>query len=134
MEANAQQVIEDPTPSRGAVLALRIAPLAGVAVIAGVLGYALAGIAGALIGLIGAAAYADHTLRKARRELDENRAGQRVFDEDWAAAPSVAHPAAQPAEVRRWVGPRPGSAADGSRWLVAGRDPRQVAYELRGRR
>jgi hypothetical protein len=131
MNAQANQVIEDPTPSPGMVLATRALPLIGVAAVVGGLGYFLGGVAGLVIGLIGAAGYADYTLRKERNRDD--RATQQVFHLEWDRASASTGLVAQPAEVRRWVGPHPGSAAERSRWLVAGRDPRQVSFDLRGR-
>ncbi len=136
MDGNAQQVIEDPTPSRNVVLAGRIVSVVGVVAAAAVFGHLIGGAFGVVIGLIGAAAFADHTLRKTRRELADDRAEQRVLRVEWtdAVAGAGTRTAVQPAVVRRWVGPRPGSAAERSPWMVAGRDPQQLVHELRGRR
>lgn len=136
MDGNAQQVIEDPTPSRNVLIAGRIVSVIGAVAAGVVFGHVLGGAFGVVIGLIGAAGFADYTLRKTRRELGDDRAEQRVLRVEWtdALAGAGTRTAVQPAVVQRWVGPRPSSAAARSPWMVAGRDPQQLVRELRGQR
>jgi len=134
MTSSAQQVFDETATNPRMALAQKAVSLGLMAAVVGVLGYVLAGFGGAAVGLIGAAAYAQYAWRKARRELGLGPDEQRVLRVEWEAPASRAGVATQPAVVQRWVGPRPSSAASDSRWFVAGRDPRQVAFELAGRR